>query len=286
MIVFISTQLNGTNNIQQVLDWANAQSDIYFDFETSGLCPYLSKPILLAVGNEDIQYVIDCRSTDKEYIKKLFYQNKDKLWIAHNAKFDAKFVAVHYKVYLRNLYCTMIASQVIYNGYSFSHSLNEVLIRHFGIKLDKSIRKNFQNIKDTDAITDEEVIYNATDIVHLPKLKKRQEEVCPSKELWNYINNIEFKLISCIVRTELQGIPLNIDKWAENYKENLRIVEANKIAFKEELLRLNPNIFKTATKKETKSKQKKRALIAYQQDLFNPGVVKTYEELVENDFDI
>ena len=72
MIKFISTQLNGSNNIVEVLDFVNNLQEIYFDYETTGLNVHVDKPILLAVGNQDMQYVIDLRSTDKQYIIKLF----------------------------------------------------------------------------------------------------------------------------------------------------------------------------------------------------------------------
>ena len=287
MIKFISTQLNGSNNIVEVLDFVNNLQEIYFDYETTGLNVHVDKPILLAVGNADTQYVIDLRSTDKQYIIKLFANNKDKLWVAHNAKFEYKFTKVHYNVELRNLYCTMIASQVIYNGFEISHSLEECLLRHFGIKLNKQIRKNFADKADTIAFTDEEIVYNAKDIAFLSSLKARQLEVCPDIELKNYLFEIEFPLISCIGDTELNGVIINSAKWLEIYYDNIKKVEENKILFKQLLSKLlSKDKLKTPFKKDTPKTKKNRVKIAYQQSIPFEGVdttVKTYEQLILED---
>lgn len=287
MIKFISTQLNGSNNIVEVLDFVNNLQEIYFDFETTGLNPHVDKPILLAVGNADMQYVIDLRSTDTKYIKKLFEDNKHKLWVAHNAKFDYKFTKVHYKVELRNLYCTMIASQVIWNGWDISHSLKECMLRHFGIKLNKDERKSFEGMDDKKAFSDSQILYVAEDIAFLPRLKARQLEVCPDVELKNYLFEIEFPLIACIADTELTGVIINSAKWLEIYYENIKKVEEYKVLFKQLLSKLLPNNkLKTPFKKDTPKTKKNRVKIAYQQSIPFEGVdttVKTYEELVLED---
>lgn len=285
MIKFISTQLNGSNNIVEILEYISGLSEIYFDYETTSLCPYLGKPILLAVGNQDIQYVIDLRSTDKQYIIKLFANNKDKLWIAHNAKFEYKFTKVHYHVELRNLYCTMIASQVIYNGFEISHSLKECMLRHFGIKLNKDERKSFEGMDDRKAFSDNQIVYVAEDIAFLPKLKARQLEVCPDIELKNYLFEIEFPFIKCLGRAEVQGVHLDINDWKEVYFSNLKKAEEAKNNFKKELTRvMSKNLLRAPFKKDTSKTKKKRQKLAYQQALPFPDMevreIKTHEDLI------
>lgn len=287
MIKFISTQLNGSNNIVEVLNFVNNLQEIYFDYETTGLNVHINKPILLAVGNDNVQYVIDLRSIDATYIKKLFDDNKHKLWVAHAAKFEYKFTKVHYKVELRNLYCTMIASQVIYNGYEVSHSLKECMLRHFGIKLNKDERKSFEGMDDKKAFIDSQILYVAEDIAFLPRLKARQLEVCPDIELRNYLFEIEFPLIPCIGDTELNGVIINSKKWLDIYYENIKKVEEHKVLFKQLLSKLLSNSkLKTPFKKDTPKTKKNRVKIAYQQSIPFGGVdttVKTYEKLVLED---
>lgn len=94
--------------------------------------------------------------------------------IFHNAKFDLEFLrAQSFKV--ENTFCTMIAERILIRGARQSASLAETLYRHFGIDLDKSLRKQFT--KSWDGVWTEELVHYAlSDVVYLPELMKKQLE--------------------------------------------------------------------------------------------------------------
>jgi DNA polymerase-1 len=94
--------------------------------------------------------------------------------IFHNAKFDLEFLLA-VGIEPRNLFDTMIAEKVLTRGADQSSSLAETLYRYFAVDLDKSQRAKF-NRKWNGIWTDELVNYALSDVVHLPRLMREQNE--------------------------------------------------------------------------------------------------------------
>ncbi len=94
--------------------------------------------------------------------------------IFHNARFDLDFLSVNGYT-IANVYDTMIAEKVLTRGANQSVSLAETLYRYFAIDLDKSQRAKF-NRKWDGIWTDELVEYALSDVVHLPELRREQNE--------------------------------------------------------------------------------------------------------------
>lgn len=94
--------------------------------------------------------------------------------IFHNAKFDLEFLSATGQV-VRNVFDTMIAEKVLTRGANQSSSLAETLYRYFAVDLDKSQRAKF-NRKWDGIWTEDLVNYALSDVVHLPRLMREQNE--------------------------------------------------------------------------------------------------------------
>ena len=69
------------------------------DYEASGLDAYKLSPLLLGLGNKDIQYCIDLCSIDITNWK----IPKDLKYIGHNIKYDIKLEIVHFNFHHNNV---------------------------------------------------------------------------------------------------------------------------------------------------------------------------------------
>lgn len=237
--------------------------DVYYDtveidFETTGLDIRNLVPILLGIKYGEDEIIIDLLKVKD--ISRLLNLFKDKLWIAHNAKFEYSILKYHYKFELEKIWCTQVCSQILTNGTDLKNGYDVCLERSFNIKLDKSVRNSFINRDLSLPITEEEKQYLLQDIRHLKRLKERQEYLGEKNGLLNCFD-LENRFIPILAEMEMEGIKINVDKWNENtanYKKE--VVNQVKLA-KEELLKLDndfPNLLKEKflpnKKKELKEK--------------------------------
>jgi DNA polymerase I len=234
VIKFITSAPYTRINIQrgtldEIRQWSVGRKSVNCDSETTGLHPLLHKMLLLIIGDKDIQFVIDLRTTPKAEVIRLLEDLKHLKFIFHNSKFDYSFIKAHYGVELRNLYCTYLASQILMNGLEFEHSLENLLRTGFGVQLKKQQRKSFIKKPDMEPFTQEEIEYAADDIQYLRDLAEMQMNHLRLRDQ-NFLINLENKVTPVIANIELKGIDLDIAKWrsiAENNKSR---------AFKVELL--------------------------------------------------
>lgn len=202
-------------NISNLKD-LNLHGDLIgFDFETDGLDVFVLKPILLGLSTNTNYYIIELSLFTKEEIHNALYPHIHKTWIAHNAKFDWKILYYHYNLYIPYTWCTMVSSQVIYNGIDLRHSYQACVERHFDKKITKTQQKAFVN-KEVN-IQDEQLDYLYEDLKYLIPLYARQMSLGNNKtiDVWECLNmEAQYLPVMCIM--ELNGIKLDVDKWKEN----------------------------------------------------------------------
>jgi len=172
-------------------------------------------PILLGLGGSTGYFIIKLDDWTLKEIEAAITLLVDKLWIAHNAKFDWKILKYHYQVELPNVYCTMVNSQILYNGSDLKHSLDACLERHFNIKMNKDIRLSFINWKPGDVITNEQLDYLYDDLIHLYPLFVRQQQKLRQWKL-QACSSLENKFLPVLAQMELNGISLDVEKWNKN----------------------------------------------------------------------
>jgi len=113
---FITHQRLSSTEILNLIDsWKYYQ----FDLETSGNDPHISNILSMQIGNIDksIQIVIDCTTIDFMFLKS-FLEDKSRVMIGQNLKFDLQFLYKH-NITPINCYDTMIVEQLLYLGYPY-----------------------------------------------------------------------------------------------------------------------------------------------------------------------
>lgn len=200
--------------IQEAVDYCNSIDIIAVDTETTGLNHIDDKMIMLQMGDDKQQFVIDTRYVGIEPLKHIL--EGDKIKVLHNVKFDYKFLR-QYNIRLNNVWDTMLTSQVIHCGKEMSHSLNNVLERELDITMDKSVRSNFIS-KGSDEFTESEIVYGAKDVEYLIQLYHSQSVTVIQHNLIE-ITDLENKAALAYADIEYNGIGLDKDNWLKLAKQ-------------------------------------------------------------------
>jgi DNA polymerase I-like protein with 3'-5' exonuclease and polymerase domains len=162
--------------------------------------------------------------------------------ICHNAKADTAVVYSNFNVLLRNTFCTMLAAQVIDNGYKDTKrmvggiltdrpfSLVGCLQRYCRIHLMDNIEKkkmqnSFINHVLTERLTEAQLRYAGEDTSYLIALYNEQQRYINERELQRVIR-LENTLVPVLVKLEFNGCLIdterhkaNIVNWEKQRKE-------------------------------------------------------------------
>jgi len=198
-------------NVWPVIEYCKNKKVIAVDTETTGLNHTDSDMIMLQIGDDEMQFVIDTRYVDLKPLT-LILEEPSILKILHNVKFDYKFLMKH-NIRLNNVWDTMLTSQVIHCGKQLSHSLVNVLERELNITMDKTVRSNFIT-KGSDEFTESEIVYGAKDVEYLVQLYNNQIVKAQSLDLMNTVK-LENNAALAYADIEYNGIGLHRDNWCK-----------------------------------------------------------------------
>jgi DNA polymerase-1 len=261
--------------IEEVRNWSKGVKSILADTETTGLNPHFFKMLLLIMGDENVQYVIDLRSIPKDEVRQLLEDTKHMKWVFHNSKFDYSFIKIHYGVELRNLYCTFLASQILSNGLDFDNSLKNLVDKLCHVQLDKQARNSFINKSDNEPFTEEEIHYAANDVQYLKQVATCQMEFIRRRDQ-EYLIQLENQVTPVIANMELKGIDFDIPAWKYLAKNNKTRAKKVELLLDREVKRLSLEFELLRGGEYTR--QRKSVEIA-QLDMFGAPVVKTNRNL-------
>jgi len=148
-------KVDGVSNnatIQECLEYISSKKELAIDIETSrhpdlyqqetavyrgGLDPYLSRVIMLQIGDLERQYAIDVRDFSDEELAPVmdFIHWNDKITlIGQNLKFEGKHLRHNYGVRLLEVYDTMLAEICLYNGITKGLTLADLAEKYLGIQ--------------------------------------------------------------------------------------------------------------------------------------------------------
>jgi DNA polymerase-1 len=248
--------------IEECVNYVSTKTVLGLDIETTrkfnryldieGLDPHTSDIVMLQIGTVEEQYIIDTRNVDITPLLPVL-NNPDIMLVGHNIKFEYKHILRKYNVRINNLYDTMVAEKILFNGHFLLTSLKELNERYLGITVDKTIRLSFLSIRDRP-FTDDEIKYGAEDIEFPLKIREMQLIDAAKKDLLNTLR-LEFRFTAVLGEMEYIGINFNKEKWLNTYKENLEKYNA---------LLLDLDKFVIDNYEETQ-------FVNRQLDLFNPG---------------
>jgi DNA polymerase-1 len=200
------------SSIESCLEYFKEHEVIACDSETEGLDPIKHKIITFQIGDEDNQYVIDCYTVDIRIFKELL---ETKTTIFQNAKFDLGFL---YSVGIvpTKVKDTFLAECVLHTGDKIVRKgLYDLVLRQFGVELDKSIRGN---IKD-EGLTTEVIIYAADDVKYLIPIIEKQEKDLRAEDLFK-VYVLENEMVRVVAYVEHCGFKINIPKWKKKMLED------------------------------------------------------------------
>ena len=196
-----------------------------FDVETTDLDPYKGDLRLVQLSNGQNTKVIDLKPfRDKgdlrtmpelAPLRDLLSSNKQTK-IAHNAKFDTKWVRHHLGVEVGNIYDTYLASILISAGEGERrHGLADVVQFFLGRTLDKS-----EQVSDWAAgqLTQSQVEYAAKDAAIMPEIREKLEERIVADDLTEVLK-LENDCVVPVAQMELNGFYLDESRWREQLEK-------------------------------------------------------------------
>ena len=221
--------------LRKTIETLTSQPVVGLDTETTDLDPYTSRLRLIQLATPDRVYLIDFdrfsegdtrKSEALEPLRRLLAAPRP-IKIAHNAKFDAKFIKHNLGVDLGGLFDTLLASQLVGAGdIEERHGLETVAGRYLNELVDKSERLSNWNFELSEA----QLEYAARDAAILLPLREKLIERLRSESLIKCAQ-LEFECVMPVVDLELAGIFMHKDRWLEQ----LGIVEKRREELAEQL---------------------------------------------------
>src|SRR5436305_5560372 len=227
--------VTSSEELRRAVDALSKAQVIGVDTETTDLDPYLSRLRLIQLANADGVFIIDLnRFADTDLkrghalapLRQLFSSPRP-IKIAHNAKFDAKFIKHNLGVDLVGLFDTLLASQLVSAGdIEQRHGLEAIAGRYLNEAVDKSERLSNWEFELSEA----QLQYAARDAAVLIPLREKLIDRIKSLGLIQCAQ-LEFECVIPVVDLELTGFYMKKERWMEQ----LAIVEKKRAELANEL---------------------------------------------------
>ena len=152
----------------------NATNIIALDSETMGLNPKRDKLCLVQISNGDeICHLVKIDLSSEKPLNLINILKNNKIQkIFHYARFDVAVFKHNFKINIKNIYCTKIASKLA-RTYTDRHGYKDLCSE----LLNKSISKTEQSSDWGGELTKEQQKYAATDVLYLHKIKDKLDSM-------------------------------------------------------------------------------------------------------------
>ena len=206
--------------LEKAKEMIKAHDWIEYDSETEGLDPYTKKLLCTQYGLGEDQIVVDNTTVPIEHFRDIF-EDPSKTFLGWNLAFDLRFL-YHHKIVPCNIWDGMIAEKLLYLGYPpqfHSLSLKSAAMNYLEIDLDKTVRGQIIN----QGLTIPVIKYAAGDVMHLTKIKAKQDEELKKKGLVKAAE-FEMKFTPVIAYMEYCGAKLDPIKWRQKMDKDQQAV--------------------------------------------------------------
>ena len=223
------------DELRRTVEFLLTQPAIGLDTETTDLDPYTSRLRLIQLAASDGVHIVDLDAFSNGHLLdqdaftslRALLEAPRPIKVAHNAKFDAKFIKHKLGANIYGLFDTLLASQLIGAGdIEERHGLETVASRFLNEVIDKSERLSNWNFELSEA----QLAYAARDAAVLLPLREKLIERLKSESLIKCAQ-LEFECIMPVVDLELAGFYMHKDRWLEQ----LAIVEKRRAVLADEL---------------------------------------------------
>ena len=218
--------------LRKAIETLTSQPVVGLDTETTELDPFTARLRLIQLARPDRVYIVDFDhfsngNADALAPLRHLLTSSRPIKIAHNAKFDAKFIKHNLGVDLVGLFDTLLASQLVGAGdIEERHGLETVASRYLNEAVDKSERLSNWSFELSEA----QLEYAARDAVVLLPLREKLIDRLKSESLVKCAQ-LEFECVMPVVDIELAGFYMHKDRWLEQ----LGIVEKKRAELAEQL---------------------------------------------------
>src|SRR5512145_46159 len=205
------------DELRKAIEILATQPVVGLDTETTELDPFTSRLRLIQLATSDRVFVLDfdhfnnngdaAKSDTLAPLRRLLAAPRP-IKIAHNAKFDAKFIKHNLGVDLGGLFDTLLASQLVGAGdIEERHGLETVASRYLNEAVDKSERLSNWNFELSEA----QLEYAARDAAVLLPLREKLIERLRTESLVKCAQ-LEFECVMTVVDIELAGFFMHKDR--------------------------------------------------------------------------
>ncbi|MFN9709993.1 MAG: DNA polymerase I, partial [Bacteroidota bacterium] len=220
--------IKGEQAIKDLVASLQAEKEICFDTETTGLDPYTSELVGLAFSKKNHEaYFVICPPDRKETLDIIsvfipLFSDASKTWIGQNIKFDL--LVLHaYGIELKGkLFDTMLAHYVIEpEGKRSMDVLSAKYLHYEPISITELIGKKGKNqgtMRDVDEETIKEYAGEDADITL--QLKKVFEPQLKEKKVDNVFYQVEIPLIRILADMEWEGVKID-EPFLQDYAREL-----------------------------------------------------------------
>src|SRR6266498_5201780 len=227
--------VTSAEDLRRAVDELSTKHAIGLDTETTDLDPYTARLRLIQLASPDGVYIVvlnrfdqgETRLTESlEPLRQMLGALRP-IKIAHNAKFDAKFIKHNLGVDIGALFDTLLASQLVSAGnIEERHGLEAIAARYLNEAVDKSERLTNWEFELSEA----QLEYAARDAAVLIPLRDKLIERIKSLVLVRCAQ-LEFECVTPVVDMELAGFFMDKQRWLEQ----LAIVEERRAELANEL---------------------------------------------------
>jgi DNA polymerase I-like protein with 3'-5' exonuclease and polymerase domains len=218
-----------------------SEAAVALDIETygDGLNPWRGDIRLLSLAIPDHPaWLLDLRAIGYD-LGELGQCLQERQVIAHNAKFDLLWVRHKCGLKLDNVFCTLTASRLLTNGKrELRNDLYTCWERFLGLP-----PGNDQGKSDWGGmiLTEDQLEYAATDVLHLHRLRDKQLEAIANEQLQPVLD-MENRLVPVVVEMENNGFKINRDRLVGIMEDHSAALNEASGVLREELGNdINPN---------------------------------------------
>lgn len=224
-----------SEDLRKAVESLAAQPAVGLDTETTDLEPHTARLRLIQLATPSGVFIIDLDAfTSKDLAQDDDFRPLRELLgaprpikIAHNAKFDAKFIKHKLGVDLGGLFDTLLASQLVSAGdIEERHGLSAVATRHLNESVDKT-----EQVSNWDfELSEAQLTYAARDAAVLVPLREKLIEQLKTNSLVRCAQ-LEFECVMPVANIELNGFFMHKERWLAQ----LAIVEKKRALLADEL---------------------------------------------------
>lgn len=192
------------------------------DTETTGLSPLTARLRLVQITIGDRVFILDMYRLTGDAgawsFLAFLLEHRDIVKVVHNAKFDAKFFIYELGIIPVSLFDTFLGSQIIGGGDLLTHhGLEDVARVYLGIRLDKTEQSGDWSGNE---LSESQLEYAAKDSRVLVPIHDRMVRHFIMDDLtrcaW-----LEFNCIIPLAEMELNGFPMDRERWSEKIKRDV-----------------------------------------------------------------